>query len=49
MLKSKIALGYVHPDYIKKDTKVAVNVRGKINQAIVTKTPFVSTHYYRAP
>ncbi|KAF7997705.1 hypothetical protein HCN44_008878 [Aphidius gifuensis] len=45
-LKKPIAMGYVPPEQGKIGSKVLVDVRGKIYEAIVTKMPFVQTNYY---
>eukprot|EP00457_Paulinella_chromatophora_P010219 gb/GEZN01010313.1/.p1 GENE.gb/GEZN01010313.1/~~gb/GEZN01010313.1/.p1 ORF type:complete len:408 (+),score=49.34 gb/GEZN01010313.1/:165-1226(+) len=46
-LKQKLAMGYVRKVSSKNGSKVAVNVRGKVNPATVTKMPFVPTKYYK--
>lgn len=35
-------------EHSAEGTNVAVSVRGKMNEAVVTKMPFVETHYFRA-
>ena len=45
-LKQNIAMAYVHPSVAKTGTKLAVRVRDKTYDAIVTKMPFVPTKYY---
>ena len=39
--------GYVSTPLSKAGTPVKVEVRGKVNEAVVTKMPFVPTHYYK--
>jgi aminomethyltransferase len=39
--------GYVDNAFSKAGTALKVEVRGKINDAVVTKMPFVQTHYYK--
>lgn len=46
-LKKNIAMGYVASGNHKAGTALKVNVRGKTNDAVVTKMPFVPTHYYK--
>ena len=46
-LKKNIAMGYVKKPHDKSGTKLKVVVRGKQNDAEVTKMPFVKTTYYR--
>ena len=46
-LKKGIAMGYLDTAKSKLGTKVKVNVRGKINEAEVTKMPFVPSKYYK--
>jgi aminomethyltransferase len=46
-LKKNIAMGYVKKPYDKSGTKLKVLVRGKQNDAEVTKMPFVKTTYYK--
>ncbi len=36
-------------DYAKAGTALKVEVRGKQNDAVVTKMPFVPTPYYKRP
>ena len=38
---------YVDKSVAKAGTALKVNVRGKINDAAVTKMPFVPTHYHK--
>lgn len=45
-LKKPIAMGYVPPEQGKIGSKVLIDVRGKIYEAIITKMPFVQTNYY---
>lgn len=46
-LKRPIAMGYIATPYSKVGTKVGIKVRGKVNDAEVTKLPFVPTKYYK--
>lgn len=46
-LKKNIAMGYVSSGNHKNGTKVKVSVRGKVNEAVVTKMPFVPSKYYK--
>ena len=39
--------GYVTTALSKAGTPVKVEVRGKVNDAVVTKMPFVPTHYFK--
>lgn len=40
-------MGYVKKPYDKSGTKLKVQVRGRDNEATVTKMPFVETTYYK--
>ena len=42
-----IAMGYVQKGNQKSGTKLKVSVRGRQNDATVTKMPFVETTYFR--
>ena len=46
-LKKGIAQAYVASECSKIGTKLKVNVRGKVNEAEVTKMPFVAAKYYK--
>ena len=46
-LGKNIAMGYVRNVQHKKNTELAVEVRGKQRKAIVTPMPFTKTNYYR--
>lgn len=46
-LKKNISMGYVEKALAKAGTALKVNVRGKMNDATVTKMPFVPTHYHK--
>jgi aminomethyltransferase len=48
-LKKPLGMGYVSAPYSKFGTEVFMEVRGKKIKAVVSKMPFVPTHYYRAP
>lgn len=46
-LRKNIAMGYVAKGFTKAGTPLKVSVRGKVNDAVVTKMPFVETTYYK--
>jgi aminomethyltransferase len=46
-LKKNIAMGYVEKPFAKAGTELKVVVRGKQNEATVTKMPFVPVHYHK--
>ena len=46
-LKKNVAMGYVPKVHGKAGTELKVEVRGKQNDAVVTKMPFVPVHYHR--
>ncbi|RWW34907.1 hypothetical protein BHE74_00039307 [Ensete ventricosum] len=46
-LKKNIAMGYVKSGFHKPGTQVKIVIRGKANDGIVTKMPFVPTKYYK--
>jgi len=46
-LKKNIAMGYIEKGFDKAGTQVKLQVRGKLNDATVTKMPFVPTTYYK--
>lgn len=46
-LGKNIAMGYVATALSKVGTALKVDVRGKVNDAVVTKMPFVPTNYYK--
>ncbi|KAG5011430.1 hypothetical protein JHK82_023627 [Glycine max] len=46
-LKKNIAIGYVKSGLHKAGTKVKIIIRGKSNEGVVTKMPFVPTKYYK--
>lgn len=43
-----LAMGFVKTEFAADGTEVMVSVRGKMNPALVTKTPFVPTDYFKA-
>ncbi|KAL9320824.1 hypothetical protein ACSQ67_012663 [Phaseolus vulgaris] len=47
-LKKNIAMGYVKSGLHKAGTKVQIIIRGKSNEGVVTKMPFVPTKYYKS-
>ena len=46
-LKKNLAMGYVKKPHDKTGNNLKLLVRGKQNDATVTKMPFVKTTYYR--
>lgn len=46
-LGTNIAMGYVLNGQHKKGTKVQVEVRRKLREAVVKPMPFVPTKYYK--
>lgn len=48
-LKRPIAMGYVDTGLSKAGTEISIKVRGKMQNAAVTKMPFVESRYYRVP
>ena len=46
-LKKNIAMGYVEKGHHKQGTELKLVVRGRANDATVTKMPFTETTYYR--
>jgi aminomethyltransferase len=46
-LKKPIAMGYVSTPNAKEGTEITLMIRGKLQNAVVTKMPFVETRYYR--
>eukprot|EP00217_Crustomastix_stigmatica_P003157 CAMPEP_0183819590 /NCGR_PEP_ID=MMETSP0803_2-20130417/64212_1 /TAXON_ID=195967 /ORGANISM="Crustomastix stigmata, Strain CCMP3273" /LENGTH=1299 /DNA_ID=CAMNT_0026064479 /DNA_START=69 /DNA_END=3966 /DNA_ORIENTATION=+ len=48
-LQKNIAMGYVNKALAKAGTELKVQVRNKVNDATVTKMPFVPTPYYKPP
>ncbi|CAL9763635.1 unnamed protein product [Musa acuminata subsp. burmannicoides] len=46
-LKKNIAMGYVKSGLHKPGTEVKIIIRGKSNDGVVTKMPFVPTKYYK--
>ncbi|NWI96614.1 GCST protein, partial [Pitta sordida] len=47
-LGKNIAMGYVEAAHSRAGTKLTVEVRKKQHPALITKMPFVPTHYYTA-
>ncbi|KAI8985109.1 aminomethyltransferase [Pilobolus umbonatus] len=47
ILKKNIAMGYVQNGLHKKGTELSVKVRNKIQNATVTKLPFVPSNYHK--
>jgi aminomethyltransferase len=47
ILNAPLGMGYVAPSHAADGTAVAVEVRGKLVDATVTKMPFVPNRYYR--
>jgi len=48
-LKKNVGMGYVLKPHDKAGTQLKVVVRGKENEATVSKMPFIPTTYYKAP
>jgi len=48
-LKAPIAMGYVETPLAKVGTEISLKIRGKMQKAVITKMPFVESHYYRVP
>lgn len=48
-LGQNIGLGYIRPELAGEGQAIAVDIRGKLVPAKVTKTPFVPSHTRRAP
>jgi len=46
-LKKNIAMGYVEKKHGKAGTELKVVVRGRANDATVTKMPFAPTTYFK--
>ncbi len=46
-LKQNIAMGYIKEGFHKAGTEIKVEVRQKMQAAVVTKMPFVPHNYYR--
>ena len=46
-LKKNIAMGYVEKGHHKRGTELKLVVRGRANDATVTKMPFTETTYYK--
>ena len=46
-LQKNIAMGYIDAALAKAGTEVHIDVRGKLSGAVVTKMPFVPTHYHK--
>ncbi|KAI7849510.1 glycine cleavage system T protein [Circinella umbellata] len=47
VLKKNIAMGYVKSGFHKKGTELSVKVRNKVQNAVITKMPFVEAHYHK--
>lgn len=48
-LKAAVSMGYVTPANAAEGSKIAIEVRGKLVPAVVSKMPFVPNRYYRGP
>jgi aminomethyltransferase len=46
-LKQPIAMGYVDISHSKAETPVKINVRGKMQAAVVSNMPFLQTSYFK--
>ncbi|KAI9364551.1 hypothetical protein BD770DRAFT_357438 [Pilaira anomala] len=47
ILKKNVAMGYVKNGLHKKGTELSVKVRNKVQNAVVTKMPFVEARYHK--
>lgn len=47
LLKTNIGMGYVNHKEIKEGTNIKVKVRTKVYDAVIAKTPFVPSKYYK--
>lgn len=47
ILKKNIAIGYVKNGLHKKGTELSVKVRNKVQNAVITKMPFVEARYHK--
>jgi aminomethyltransferase len=45
-LGKPIAMGYVPSELVNTGTPVLTEIRGKTYKAVVTKMPFIKSHYY---
>ncbi|XP_049548665.1 aminomethyltransferase, mitochondrial [Anopheles darlingi] len=48
-LQQNVAMGYIREEYKKPGTEIMLKVRDKHYHSVVTKMPFVATHYYQPP
>lgn len=48
-LRKNISMGYVPTEFSKNGTNLNVKIRDKMYRAVVTKMPFVPSHYYTKP
>ena len=49
-LKAPVAMGYVTGGHkVEAGTSLGVEVRGKLQPAVISKMPFVPSRYYRGP
>lgn len=46
-LKKNIAIGYVKSGFHKKGTELSVKVRNRVQDAVITKMPFVEAKYHK--
>jgi aminomethyltransferase len=46
-LKKNVGMGYVKKPYDKVGTKLKVIVRGNSRPAVIAKTPFIPTRYFK--
>ncbi|CDH61042.1 glycine cleavage system protein t [Lichtheimia corymbifera JMRC:FSU:9682] len=46
-LKKNIAIGYVKSGFQKKGTELSVKVRNRVQDAVITKMPFVEAKYHK--
>lgn len=45
-LGGNVGMGYVEIAHMKSGTKVDLNIRGKLFPAVISKMPFIPSHYY---
>lgn len=46
-LKKNIAMGYVKSGYQKSGTELSVKVRNRVQDAVISKMPFVPSNYHK--
>jgi aminomethyltransferase len=48
-VNAPVAMGYVETASSKVGTEVQLNIRGKMQPAVVAKMPFITPGYYKVP